>query len=140
MTPAQSNANIPTTESHSPTLLRRRSQPNPWYERCAEKLASIATLSDNWDSYGSRKPSSLALNYAHAFLHYLRNGVNIPEPAISPNAVGNICFEWDDEIRTLTTEIDDGGRHHYYYCYRDGQDVESETLDSKLIHRLLTKL
>lgn len=128
------------TESMSQTLLRRRARPNVWFEKCVEKLSNIAQLQEDWDSYGSRKPKPLALHYSHAFLHYLRDGVNIAEPMVSPNAKGNICFEWEDEIRTLTTEIDDGGYHHYYYCYRDSDETESKTVDSAEIHELLTRL
>ena len=129
-----------STESLSEAVLRTREKPNHWFGKCTKKLQSIAQLGDNWDSYGSKQPSSLSLNYAHAFLHFLRNGVNVDEPLISPNAEGNICFEWEDDTRFLTTEIDDGGNHHYYYCYGDAEEIESETIDSSQVLRMLTKL
>lgn len=130
-----------STESMSQVVLRTRERPNDWFEDCAQKLRQIATLQEGWDSYGAKAPSSLSLNYAHAFLHYLRDGVNVPEPCIAANAAGNVCFEWDDELRTLTTEIDDSGVHHFYYEYGDDElEIEDTTVDFTEVIGLLTKI
>ena len=132
--------NLATDFQSEAILIRSRSQPNDWFEACADKLRNIAALSDDWDSYGSSRPSSLSLNYAHAFLHFLRQSVSVLEPIITPTPNGNICFEWDDDVRQLITEIDDGGVHHYYYCYGDGPEIEDETIDSSIIRNLIIKL
>lgn len=129
------------TESNAEgALLRRRSAPNAWFEKCTRKLTAIANLQENWDSYGGRKPNSLSLNFAHAFLHFLRDRVNVPEPLIAANANGYVCFEWEDDVRTLTTEIDDSGVHHFYYCYGDEDELEGETRQMPEITGLLSKL
>jgi len=92
-----------------------REKPNEWFAKCTRKLQAIANLESNWDSYGSERPDSVSLHYAYAFLHWLRDKVNVAEPAITANPNGNICFEWDNTTFSLFVEIDAAGRCHYYY-------------------------
>ncbi len=132
--------NLFTSSQSEPALFRHRDKPNDWFERCTKKLQTIAALDENWDSYGAAPPSSLSIHYAHAFLNLLRLVVNASEPVITPAPNGNVCFEWEDKARTLSTEIDDGGVHHYYYCHIDGTESEGESADSAMIRNLLIKL
>lgn len=120
-------------------LIRQRSMPNAWFRVAAEKLRQIACLPANWDSYGSRRPDSIALNYAGALLNLLCDRVGVEAPCISPHPNGNISFEWDNDERTLTVEIDAGGRCHYYY---ECGEVEEQRVskDFNYILHLVTKL
>ena len=120
-------------------LIRQRAQPNTWFMAAAEKLRQIACLPANWDSYGSRRPDSVALNYAHALLNLICDRVGVEEPCVTPHPNGNICFEWENDDRTLTVEIDAKGHCHYYY---ERNDIEEQDVskDFKYILQLVTKL
>lgn len=120
-------------------LIRKRSVPNPWFRVAADKMRQIASLSANWDSYGSRRPDSVALNYAGALLNLICDRVGVSEPYITPHPNGHICFEWDDEERTLTVEVDAKGLCHYYY---ERKEVEEQGVSKDFNHvlHLVTKL
>lgn len=128
-----------TTEQTEPALTRSRSKPDDWYENCADKLRSIGAMEEDWDSYGANAPSSLALHYAHAFLHHIRTVVGVAEPTICAARDGSICFEWEDDIRLLTTRINDRGEHHYYFEGCD-EELEGSTFNLNFILHLLTRL
>lgn len=132
--------NAPTASESEPVLIRDRESPRDWFEHATEKLQAISALEKNWDSYGAVKPSSLSLHYAHTFLNFLHRVVGATKPVITPSPNGNICFEWEDSTKTLTTEIDDSGVHHYYYSYyADGYEEEGDSVDSAKIRELLLK-
>ncbi|MCA9126871.1 MAG: hypothetical protein KDB22_07295 [Planctomycetales bacterium] len=120
-------------------LIAIRESPNDWFERCTRKLQAIGSLEADWDSYGSARPDSVSLHYAYAFLHLLRDKVNVSEPAITPNPTGNVCFEWDDGTFTLLVEIDAAGRCHYYY-EKGSDEREGTERDFAPILQMVTSL
>ena len=130
-------SDLPKTDYVGLIAIRRR--PNEWFAKCTRKLQAIANLESNWDSYGSERPDSVSLHYAYAFLHFLRDKVNVSEPAITASSNGNICFEWDNGTFSLFVEIDAAGRCHYYYergCFEE----ERTERDFAPILQMLTRL
>ncbi len=115
----------PRLRSEEDCLIAIRSKHNEWVERCCRKLQAISRLEANWDSYGAAPPDTVSFGYAKAFLGFLGDKVGVLEPAITANASGNVCFEWDQESFSLLVEIDAAGRCHYHYETQDGEKSDA---------------
>ncbi len=116
-----------TTTQRPEGLVRTRGYP-AWLNGCAQKLQAAASLSDNWDSYGSLRTNSLSLTHANVFLERLAKTVSVLEPMIAVNAAGNICFEWDKSQWLMTVEVTPRGIANYYY-ENSGRELEIEGID-----------
>jgi hypothetical protein len=77
---------------------------NPWVLQCLRKIATFATLSDDWDSHGSRRVQAAAIRAAIKFMSEVPVG-RVPEPSVSPVSGGGIGFHWRVADRDLEIEF-----------------------------------
>ena len=75
----------------------------------SERFDVIAQREDNWDGYGSKKPTELTLDHAKRLMDELFNTVFIKHPWLTPfissNEDGYITAEWYEEERELHIQI-----------------------------------
>lgn len=127
-----------TESAVGPALFRQRQYPD-WFRASTEKLQSAGKLEDNWDSYGSLRTNSISLHHAYNFLDVLARTVGVVAPMIAANSNGFVCFEWDDDDKTLIVEITPRGEARYYFqsAIDEDEGVDSGRFDS--IKHMLTR-
>jgi hypothetical protein len=82
--------------------------PEPsWLYSMLDRFQHLSRLSDNWDSYGGRPPSDLAVFTALSLVARLLSDTSAP-PAIVPTSEGGVQLEWhrdgdELEIRVTST-------------------------------------
>ena len=88
----------------------------PWLTDVLPRLEELATLEENWDSYGSPPPplelmsDALALvQRAERLLGYRRRQETaIPTPSIVPLSGGGVQIEWQRPVKELELEFFEG--------------------------------
>jgi hypothetical protein len=85
------------------SLLKMTTEPN-WLLKAKYNLNRLATLPENWDSYGSLSIAVELLSNAEDFLDAL-NAEDIHPPFIAPVSGGGIQFEWSNQGRDLEVEF-----------------------------------
>lgn len=128
----------PSTSGY-PGLVRAAARPHDWFVEATEKLQNIASLNQNWDSYGASRPNSVSIYYAYELLRLIHNKVGITRPAITPAPNGNICFEWDEDHLSALLEIQPSGFTKYVF-ERDGVEEEGTCKFFTDVLQLLTML
>jgi hypothetical protein len=100
----------------------------------SKRIRELATLEPDWDSYGAKQLSGLAVSIAYDLL------LQLDEPAvrtlsfIAPLATGGLQFEWESEHRSLEVEMHGDGRIGYLLVSRalDGSRHAEERDDVSL--------
>jgi hypothetical protein len=82
----------------------------------AERLEQISETPENWNSYGSPAPNSLAIANAKPILGALRTKLLLPE-RILPSAEGGVAFTFVSETpsRAVIESLNDGERYVLLY-------------------------
>lgn len=89
-------------------------QPN-WVRRTVESLVEIASLQQNWDSYGARPPDRELLRSALALLLDASGGKDLPAPVVVPVNTGGVQFEWHTRGIDLELEVRPEGRYYVFF-------------------------
>lgn len=94
-----------------------------WLERAISELNRIASLKENWDSYGARIVPQRTIEHALATLmRLMRPGV--PFPSIHPTPSGAISFGWHARGRDLEVTVERPFVVTGYYADDDNPDQE----------------
>jgi hypothetical protein len=110
------------------------------------KLDELARLEPDWDSYGARPVSAIAINQANRLLldvarRYLELGY--PEVSrvkpwfIAPLADGGIQIEWRSDAGAMEVEIGGDGRFEYLIERPDNQSEDSGPLKDSVWNELI---
>ncbi len=93
--------------------MRVKSLESPvWLKEVYDSLNEIATLSPNWDSYGSNPVSNDAIRAAKTLLSNV-NVDQLPKPHVSPVPGGGVGLHWRLRNRDLEIEFrPDGGAEY----------------------------
>lgn len=95
---------------------------------------------DDWDGYGAKAVSDIAIARAERFLRLLPNKVDMPE--VSVGADGNVTFEWiPSSIKTLVLSF--GLNNRIPYAWSDGSDqghAVAKLYDDEIPERLLKEI
>jgi len=75
-----------------------------WLIKAKYYMTQLASLPQNWNSYGSPPVPLELLKNAQNFLNSLKLE-NIPPPFVAPVSGGGIQFEWHNEDRDLEVEF-----------------------------------
>ena len=83
-----------------------------------ERLAELAKLGPNWDSYGAEPISSHAVAVAYQLLFAIYSQVSVPlrshiQPFAAPLSDGGIQLEWKGKRATLDVQIAPEGTFGY---------------------------
>lgn len=79
------------------------------------KLMELSLLKDNWDSYGGKPITELALAEAQLLLKALV-AIQAVEPSVVPCSNGGIQLEWHRNGYDLEIEISPLGQTNDIYC------------------------
>lgn len=110
-----------------------------WQKNALIALFHIASLPENWDSYGSPPPLPQIVNYAERLLRSIRDE-DLPVPHIIPVSGGGIQIEWSNPPRELELEILPDGSIQYLEIGDEEPFHEGELTDTSQIHSLLSWL
>lgn len=78
-----------------------------WFMPLAQKLIGFAVLKENWDSYGARQVSALAIGEMLGVLLSILEPES-PVPEVTPTVQGGVQAEWPQS--DLVLEVDGSGR------------------------------
>jgi hypothetical protein len=120
-------------------------------EPTLDRLARLAELGSDWDSYGGAPPSGQALATARELLFAVAErcgelvGERVRPYAVAPIADGGVQLEWRGAHRELELEIGPGGDVGYLLVERHGGERQFEEGDDlswpkalDLVARVLT--
>ncbi len=91
-----------------------------------KKLAEVATLPQNWDSYGSPPPTQVSVEVAKILIKAI-DCENLPPLRIVPVPGGGLQLEWNVGTRELELEILHDGSVEYLKSDR-GEPLEEGRL------------
>jgi hypothetical protein len=96
----------------------------PWLPAAIERIATLITLGDGWDGYGSR---GVDLRLAKAVTRFLASQVWMctSRPRIVATADGGLAVEWRNDGVTLELEFERSGTIDAYVADA-GEDMEWE--------------
>lgn len=100
-----------------------------------ERLAEIAKLAPDWDSYGAERPSAHAIALASALLVRLydsfevASGEYFPPRLIAPLTDGGLQLEWSGPQAEVETQISPSGTFGYLLTQRQGTERSFEEAD-----------
>lgn len=108
-----------------------------------ERLAELAKLGPNWDSYGAESISSHAIAVAYQLLFAIYSQISIPlkshiQPFAAPLSDGGIQLEWKGKRASLAVQIAPEGTFGYLLTrggapnqfYEEDDDVPGPTIIS----------
>lgn len=103
-----------------------------------EKIAELARLSENWDSYGSRPIQPAAIEKTIELLRELSK-FDLPLPQIFPVPGGGIQLEWQNAERELEIELLSDGSVEFLIVDEEGEMREGQIspYSSAEIYRLV---
>lgn len=103
-------------------------QPPAWKDATEKAFAELATLKDNWDSYGGRPIDPDHIAVARFVLEQIMRH-DTPPPQVTPMSNGSVQLEWCRDGVDLEIEIcnaDVSGAPHVHYCHvLSGAETES---------------
>ena len=102
-----------------------------YWQRCKilDQFTVLAQREDNWDGYGSKKPTQLTLYHAKHFLvedlfdSIISAGYSWLTPFISSDEDGNVTAEWYEDERQLHIQI---GENKVEYIQVWGTNIDTE--------------
>lgn len=92
-----------------------------WLRDAERKLAELASLPPNWDSYGGR-PLSPEMRFAAGRLIAQIAELGLPKPAIVPTSDGSIQLEWHE--RDIDLELRLRSQIVYELYFADASGVQ----------------
>ncbi len=116
----------------------RRSFPAGWLEGVQEQLEELASLQENWDSYGACPISPEAIKAARDTVTGLAWIRDIEAPVVTGTPDGDVGLCWDHGDWSLDASIDSTGLINYVFLRtQPTEECESRTRDFvKLAERL----
>lgn len=100
-----------------------------WAEPVAQRLADLASLSADWDSYGASSVDPDAIAQTIELLLAVMKD-DTPVPTIVPTNRGRVMVEWHTRGVDLEVTALPGGRFHV--SFEENGDAWDETLSSDL--------
>ncbi|MDE0638820.1 MAG: hypothetical protein OXI43_23515 [Candidatus Poribacteria bacterium] len=97
-------------------------------QKILERFELLAQREDNWDGYGSKKPTQLTLEHAKLLIEELLDSINSAgyfwiTPYISSDEDGNVTAEWYEVERQLHVQI---GEDEAEYIQVWGTNIDTE--------------
>jgi hypothetical protein len=99
---------------------------SPKQAEAMRRLGEIAKLPENWDSYGSPPPTSIAVDIVMDLLLKIDDR-NLPSARVVPVSSGGVQLEWRVPHRELQLEISGEGIAQYLQI-ENGQPIKEEEI------------
>jgi hypothetical protein len=101
-------------------------------------IAQLGTLEDDWDGYGSAKPSPAAIQRAMTLVERFYRAASVEggtphqwiHPHVSASEEGEVVMEWWKDSHKLTTYVDDGGAQ---YLKVWGTNIQTQMADGTIV-------
>jgi len=101
-----------------------------WVDVTLHRIADLAYLKDNWDSYGSPPPSGSAMHAAVSMLAKIGDIDRfLPAPHVMPVSGGGVAVEWSGGERELEVEFLPDGEAEFLTVVH-GEPLNEGALDS----------
>jgi len=112
-----------------------------WLPKTSARIAALADLNENWDSYGGHAISGSSITAARHLIDHLAWFIGVQAPAVSGTPDGGVGFSWDDGDWSLDAEIVSSGRIKYVYLDEEdsSNDLEATTVDGNELLELLAR-
>lgn len=112
-----------------------------WLLITLEKIQELASLGDNWDSYGACKINQKTLIKTIVVMFELLDQ-DCPAPSVIPIPDGNVQLEWHQKGVDIELEIHSHGLAHYYLYDLDTEEELEGVFSGDLrnINKFLQKL
>lgn len=120
--PAEAGTNTDAL-SHAAILAPREVYPT-WLRETITKITNLATLQEDWDSYGALPIDRGSITKACEYICYLAGYVSVDSPAVAGTPDGHIGFSWDKGSWSLDAKILPDGRIEYVYL--DERDATND--------------
>lgn len=95
--PADNSSQAPPRLRQTTSYLWTRTVPlenaSRWFVDSLHRLHEVATLRDNWNSYGALVPNEIALAHAQSVLHELSD-LDFEPSRIDPSAENGVCLSF----------------------------------------------
>ncbi len=111
---------MPITLPNTFTQVTPLTRATPWLRAAQLKISELAKLAENWDSYGSPRIQSAAIEQASRALDCL-SSINLPPPQIFPVPGGGIQMEFEQNGRELEIEFMPDGAIGYLMVADNGE-------------------
>jgi len=116
----------------------------PFVQPALCRLAQLAALPTDWDSYGAAPPSLLAVSTARELLLAVDEqfghavGERVQPYAVAPIAGGGIQLEWRGPRAEIEVEIDSAGQLGYLVVAKQGGERTFEERDNLVRAEVVT--
>ena len=98
---------------------------SPWQVDALKMVFKLASLPENWDTYGSRPPTRIAVETAIGVITQV-DLEELPAPYVVPVPGGGIQLEWVADDRELELEVLPEGGIAYLKAKGDESPIEGE--------------
>lgn len=111
---------------------REPSGSDPSLATACQRLAELASLEPDWDSYGADPPTALAVTTARSLIEDVARrasaatGVDPAPYFIAPISTGGVQLEWTSPANEIEVEVGPDAALSYLLITRD-DDAERET-------------
>jgi len=96
-----------------------------WLPSVQKQFQAIASLPENWDSYGASRPRESILNGAWNLIASISQMPGVPKPHVNPTRNGGVQFEWEAGERYFEVEVE-AERAATYYWSDDSKAEQKE--------------
>ncbi len=125
---AVSEPELEITQDYQQTNLDFSDSDLNWLSSALHRIRQISELPENWDSYGSTKVTSKALEASKTVLYQLHEEV-LPDPFICPVPGGGIQFEWEVGTRELELEFMPNGSIEFLTVDKAAANLEDGMME-----------
>ena len=109
-----------------------------WLPSVQKQFQAIASLPENWDSYGASRPRESILNGAWNLIASISQMPGVPKPHVNPTRNGGVQFEWEAGERYFELEIVAEDAAEYLYCDDIVQVEETGNVSEDTLEQVLT--
>lgn len=122
------------------TFVALRHTPAQWLGEARDKLQNLATLGENWDSYGASPIDARSIECAQRLVENLAMIIGVRPPAVGATPDGEAGLSWDGGHWCLDADVSPDGRISYVFVddQDPSRDLEASTRDPRELIALLT--
>lgn len=121
--------------SYTVNLIAQRLELPEWFNSVVNDLGQIATLPENWDSYGALPVSGEAITSSLVVLSHLISYA-LPRPQVGPTVRGGVEFEWHKDGVDLEIQTEISGIHFYFRIEGHPEGEREEEFEDITVDRL----
>lgn len=107
-------------------------EPKKWLRDFVKQLTQLATLDDDWDSYGAEVPNQWAIDCAREVLKNL-SSEDLKPSSIDASAEGGVCLSFQSDSHYGDIECFNSGEI-FAVTSKNGEDTEVWEIQDPILH------